>query len=296
MHVVFGASGRAGGETARALIERGEPVRVVVRRLEQGEAWKALGAGVAVASLDDADQVAAALTGATAAFLLSPPPVAGDPFAQATELGRVLAEAVRRAGLPKAVVLSSIGAQHAAGTGVVATLYRIEAALAGTAPATAFLRSGYFVETWSEVAEPAIHEGVLPSFLEVDQKIPMASTTDVGRAAARLMTETWAGTRIVELGGPEDWSAGDVASAFSDVLGRPVEPLFVRPEERRAMLAEAGLFAEVADALLGMYEGITNGRVSRQDGTEHWRGTTPLTAAVERILTKLRTATQMKRS
>ena len=50
MHVVFGANGRVGGETARALIERGEPVRVAVRRPEQGEPWKALGADVAVAS------------------------------------------------------------------------------------------------------------------------------------------------------------------------------------------------------------------------------------------------------
>ncbi|RUV29673.1 NmrA family protein, partial [Mesorhizobium sp. M5C.F.Ca.IN.020.32.2.1] len=44
MHVVFGANGRAGGETARALMANGEPVRVVVRRREQGKAWAALGA------------------------------------------------------------------------------------------------------------------------------------------------------------------------------------------------------------------------------------------------------------
>ncbi|TIU87402.1 MAG: NmrA family protein, partial [Mesorhizobium sp.] len=53
MHVVFGANGRAGGETARALMADGEPVRVVVRRPEQGKAWAALGAEVAVASLDN---------------------------------------------------------------------------------------------------------------------------------------------------------------------------------------------------------------------------------------------------
>ena len=41
MHVVFGANGRAGGETARALIERGEPVRVVLRRADQAAAWQA---------------------------------------------------------------------------------------------------------------------------------------------------------------------------------------------------------------------------------------------------------------
>lgn len=289
MYVIFGANGRAGGETARALIERSEPVRVVVRRREQGERWKALDVEVALASLDNAAEVSDALAGATAAFLLNPPPVASDPFAQATTISTALAEAVRRADLPRAVVLSSVGAQHASGTGVIATLHQLEACLAGTAPATAFLRSGYFVETWSEVAESAVSDGVLPSFLDLDQKIPMVSTADVGQAAARLMTEQWTGTRIVELGGINDWSAREVAAAFAEVLSRPVESIWVPPEQRSAMLAEAGLPAEVITALLGMYEGITNGRVTRQDGTEHWRGTTSLTAAVEHIVTKLRT-------
>jgi uncharacterized protein YbjT (DUF2867 family) len=287
MHVIFGASGRAGGETARAVLGHGEPVRIVVRRPEQGEPWKALGTEVVVANLNDEDQVASALRGATAAFLLSPPPVAGDPFAQAAELGTTLARAVRGAAVPKVVILSSVGAQHASGTGVIATLHEIEVALSGAAPAVALLRSGYFIETWSEVAEAAMSDGALPSFLELDQKIPMVSTIDVGSAAARLMSETWAGTRIVELGGAEDWSASDVASAFADVLGRWVEPVLVPSEQRESILAEAGYSAPVAAALLGMYEGIARGRVTREAGTEHWRGRTSLIAAVERIVMKL---------
>ena len=39
MFVVLGANGRAGGETARALIELRKPVRVVLRRPEQAERW-----------------------------------------------------------------------------------------------------------------------------------------------------------------------------------------------------------------------------------------------------------------
>ncbi|MFC6487061.1 NmrA family NAD(P)-binding protein [Nitratireductor sp. GCM10026969] len=290
MHVVFGASGRAGGETARALIECGELVRVAVRRPEQGDPWKALGAQVAVADLGDADTVTAALTGATTAFLLNPPPMAGDPFAQAAKTGAVLAEAVRRAGLSRAVVLSSIGAQHASGFGAVSTLHRLETALTGVVPAATFLRSGYFAETWTEAADPAIAEGILPTFLDPEQKIPMVSTIDVGYAAARLMRENWTGTRIVELSGPEDWSARDVAAAFADVLGHTVQPTLVPPERRAAVLAEAGLPTDVADVLLGMYDGITNGRFVRQDGNEHWRGKISLTTAVERIVAKVRAA------
>jgi len=284
MYVVLGANGRAGGEAARALIERGEAVRVVLRRKEQGEKWTALGAEVAVARIEDADAMADALKGASGAFLLNPPPVSGDPYARTEELGAALADAARRARLPKAVVLSSIGAQHASGTGVIATLNRFEALLDEVAPATAFLRSGYFVETWGEVAEAVMAESVLPTFLEPSQRIPMVSTIDVGRAAATLLGEQWTGKRVVELGGPEDWSAGDVASAFTQVLGRPVAPVLVPPERRTALLAEEGVPGEVAKALLGMFEGIENGLFTRENDSEHRRGTISLTTAIKRVM------------
>ncbi|TJV38188.1 MAG: NmrA family protein [Mesorhizobium sp.] len=278
MYVVLGANGRAGGEVARALITGGEAVRVVLRRKEQGEKWTALGAEMAVASIEDAGAMADALKGARAAFLLNPPPVSGDPYQRTEEIGAALADAARRAGLPKAVVLSSIGAQHASGTGVIATLNRFEALLDGVAPATAFLRSGYFVETWNEVAQAVLSQSILPTFIEPPQKIPMVSTIDVGRAAATVLREKWTGKRVVELGGPEDWSADDVASAFADVLGRPVTPALVAPEERAALLGE------VADALLGMYEGIANGLFTRQDSSAHRRGTISLATAIERLV------------
>ncbi|MDP2409676.1 MAG: NmrA family NAD(P)-binding protein [Pseudolabrys sp.] len=290
MYVVFGASGRAGGETARALIERGAAVRIVLRRAEEAARWKATGAQVAIARMEEAGAVAAALEGASGAFLLNPPPVAGDPYARTEEIGAALAEGARRTKLPKAVVLSSVGAQHAFGTGVIATLNRLEALLEGAATATAFLRPGYFVETWSEVAEAAVAEGVLPTFLEPAQKIPMVSTIDVGRAAAQLLCEDWAGKRIVELCGPEDWSAGDVATAFANALGRSVTPAFVPPPQRVAILAAAGVPAEVAKALLGMYDGIASGQVAHEPGTEFRRGTVQLNAAVERIVSVVQAA------
>ncbi|MBX3500236.1 MAG: NmrA family NAD(P)-binding protein [Alphaproteobacteria bacterium] len=284
MYVVLGANGRAGGETARALIEDGAAVRVVLRRAEQGAAWRARGAEVAVASIDDADALAEAFAGATGAFLLNPPPVSGDPYARAQQVGTALAAAARRAGLPRAVVLSSIGAQHAAGTGVIATLNQIEALLDGAAPSVVFLRPGYFVESWGEVAQAVVAQGLLPTFIEPEHATPMVSTIDVGRAAAALLRERGTGRRIVELSGPRDWSAADVAAAFAEVLARPVAPAFVPPPARAALLAGQGVPAEVADALLAMYEGIADGRVGRDAASEQRRGTVDLKTAVARLV------------
>lgn len=290
MYVVLGANGRAGGETAQALLERGEAVRVVVRQPEQGEKWRSLGATVATADIDAPGAIAEALDGATAAFLLNPPPVSGDPYARTDEIGAALAEAVKRARLPKLVALSSIGAQHASGTGVIATLHQFERLLDGAAPATAFLRSGYFVESWGEVASAGISDGMLPTFLDPHQRIAMVSTRDVGRAGAALLCEEWTGQRVVELSGPEDWSAADVASAFAEVLSRPVVPAFVPPDQRAALLARDGVPDQVATALLGMYQGIAEGRFVREAAQEQRRGTVPLAASVKQIVAKLQPA------
>jgi uncharacterized protein YbjT (DUF2867 family) len=284
MYAVLGANGRAGGETAHALIELGKPVRVLLRRPEQAEKWTKQGADVAIGGIEDVASLATALRGASGAFVLSPPPVSGDPYRRAEEIGSALAEAARQAGLPKLVALSSVGAQHETGTGVIATLNSLEKHLEGAAPSTTFLRPGYFVETWGEVAQAVITDGALPSFLEPSQKIPMVSTVDVGRTAARLLGDGFSGRRIVELRGPEDWSANDVAAAFSRVLGRPVKTAFVPPEARAAVLAQEGVPPEIADALLGMYEGLASGRVSHEEGNEQRRGSVALAYAVQRIV------------
>ncbi|PLU83730.1 NmrA family protein, partial [Sinorhizobium medicae] len=87
MYVVLGANGRAGGETARALMELGIPVRVVLRRPEQAGKWTRLGAEFAIGSIEDVASLTAALRDASGAFLLSPPPASGDPYSRAHEVG-----------------------------------------------------------------------------------------------------------------------------------------------------------------------------------------------------------------
>lgn len=284
MYVVLGANGRAGGETARALVDMGMPVRVVLRQPGQGEKWAGLGADVAIGAVEDEASLVSAMKGASGVFVLSPPPAEGDPYMRGEKTGAALARAVRRAGVPRVVALSSIGAQHREGTGIIAMLNSLERQLEGAAPSIAFLRPGYFIETWEEVAQSAIADGVLPSFLEPAQKIPMVSTMDVGNAAASLLVSAFSGRRIVELRGPQDWSANDVAAAFATVLGRSVAAAFVPREARTAILVQEGVAPEVAEALCGMYDGLASGRVAAEKGNEERRGSVSLVEAVERIV------------
>jgi putative NADH-flavin reductase len=72
MYVILGASGKTGGFAADALIDMGKPVRVVVRSAEKGAVWKARGADVAVADVDEASALARVLRGADGAYIIVP--------------------------------------------------------------------------------------------------------------------------------------------------------------------------------------------------------------------------------
>ncbi|TKB92117.1 MAG: NAD-dependent epimerase/dehydratase family protein, partial [Nitrospira sp.] len=53
MFVVLGATGNTGSAVVETLLSRNQPVRVIVRSTDKGAGWKAKGADVAVASLDE---------------------------------------------------------------------------------------------------------------------------------------------------------------------------------------------------------------------------------------------------
>jgi hypothetical protein len=74
---------------------------------------------------------------------------------------------------------------------------RSEALLDGAAPAIAFMRCGYFVETWSEVAGAAMTGGRAAELLDPGPEDSNVSTIDVGRTAAR---------RLLARNGPESGS------------------------------------------------------------------------------------------
>jgi uncharacterized protein YbjT (DUF2867 family) len=112
----------------------------------------------------------------------------------------------------------------------------------------------------------------------------MVSTVDVGRTAADILLQDSLGPRVLELRGPQDWSADDVARSLGEVLDRRVETRLIPLSARTQILAEAGVPPQIAAALLGMYDGIASGRVEHEAGQDIRRGSFALKEALERIV------------
>ena len=191
MYVVAGVSGKTGAVVADALLRAHKRVTVVVRDVAKGAPWRARGAEVAVASLDDPQALARALAGATGAYLLSPQDMrSADPISDGWRMADAIARAVEGSALPHLVLLSALGAQHAARgrQALSRTLRAAEERLAQASAKITFLRAAYFLENWASVLG-AVAEGKLPTFIRPDCVVPMVSVGDIGAVAARALIE-----------------------------------------------------------------------------------------------------------
>lgn len=223
MIVVTGATGNVGRPLARALVEAGEHVTAVSRRVSALD----VPAGVRrqQADLTDPESLASAFDGAEVLFLLT----SGEFVSAGGKVGDVLG-AARAAGIRRVVLLSSQG---------VAT---------GSHPATledpvvrsdlewTLLRPGGFHSNtfmWAEMVRS--QRMIVAPFGDV--ALPTIDPTDIAEVAATVVRDTAHIGEAYVLTGPAPISPRQQASAIADALGEPVK--FVeqsRSEAREQML------------------------------------------------------------
>jgi uncharacterized protein YbjT (DUF2867 family) len=73
MYVIMGGTGHVGSATADVLLGRGEAVTIVTRVKARAERWRAIGADIVEAHVEEVASLRAALRRGRRAFLLNPP-------------------------------------------------------------------------------------------------------------------------------------------------------------------------------------------------------------------------------
>ena len=274
MFVVTGATGNTGSAVADTLLQLGKPVKVVVRDNAKGDAWKAKGAQVAIADLSDSSALAAALKGAEGAYIMVPPLYNTNSFlSDMAKLSDAIAAGIKASGIPYIVMLSSVGAQHAEGTGPIRNLHYAESIIPNAVPNATFLRASYFMENYAPVLGAAAGGGVLPSFFPADFRFPMNATLDIGRIAADLLLHPAPGLRVVEMEGPARYTPADIAAALTTLLGKPVHVLELPMDAVVPEFTKLGFTANADQLFAEMYAGILSGHVSAPATGEHRKGT-----------------------
>ena len=140
MYAIMGITGQVGSAVAGALLEEGQKVRGIVRDRAKAAHWETRGVELAVADYRDPAALAASLQNAEGVFIMMPPfftPAAG--FPEAREVIASLRRAFVGVRPGKAVYLSSIGAQHSTGLGLITQSHLLEQEM-GSLPISKHLR------------------------------------------------------------------------------------------------------------------------------------------------------------
>jgi len=286
MFVVAGVTGNTGSVVAQTLLDQKQPVRVIVRTVDKGAAWKAKGAEVALASLDDAQALTKAFEGAKGAYLLVPPNYPAVSYLDdRKKVSEALAKAVKSSGLGHVVFLSSIGAHLPEGTGPIRIVRYGEQQLGAAAKNLTILRPPYFLDNWAPVLGAAKAQGVLPSFIAPDRKVPMISTHDIGRIAAEQLIAGGQGRKVLELSGPEDYSPNDIAAALAKLLQRAVTVQHAPLSAVAPTFKSFGFSDDAARLFEEMYTGIERGTLMHEkQGATHLRGKVTLAEALAQLV------------
>ncbi len=282
MFVVVGATGNTGSVVADTLLNRKQPVRIVVRSVDKGAAWKAKGADVAVASLDDVPALTKAFEGAKGLYLLVPPNYGAEAWLadQRARMDRA-AEAVQKSGVDHVVLLSSVGGHLHGGTGPIRAASYGEQALGCLAKRLTILRPCYFMDNWAPVIGAAKAQGVLPTFIAPQAKIPMISTKDIGRIGAERLMTGGKGKQIVELAGPEEYSPEQVAAVLSQILGRAVSAQHAPLSAVVPTFKSFGFSDEAAKLFEEMYTSFSRGTIGYEHPVSLVRGRVALAEALK---------------
>ena len=276
--VVTTPTGQIGSRVVERLLGAGAETAVLVRDPARLPAAVRERVTAHQGDLADVHALRAAMRGARALFLVVPPFMRTDDWAEAQRaVGRAAAEAVRAEGVERVVLVSSAGAQRD-DLYAVSRLGEIERMLADATPHVLSLRAGFFFENFLGAAPTVADHGTIYLSLQPERRIAMVATRDIGDVAAdALLGDAWTGFRVRGVHGAADLSPTDVAEAFASALGRPVRYVQVDAAAVRHALLQAGASEHVADEYPRLFHAL--GTLDYQAEPRTPETTTPTTVA-----------------
>lgn len=216
--LVTGATGNVGRHVIDQLVQRGAPVRALVRNLAKADF--PTGVDVVEGDLLDVDGLRRAFDGVSTLFLLNA--VVPDEFTQAL----VTLNVAREAGVQRVVYLSVIHSDVYVNVPHFAGKFGVERMIEQMGFAATILRPAYFIDNDVTIKDVVLGYGVYP--MPVGAKgLAMVDARDIAEVAAiELVRRHDAAQPLpierINVVGPDTLTGADVAAIWSDVLGRPI--------------------------------------------------------------------------
>lgn len=267
MILLTGATGKTGGETARALAARGVKARALVR--DPAKTGDLAAAGIEIVAGDVADRasVERALAGAGKLLILLP-----NSQAQ-LDLEKQLVDLAKQAGVRHVVKMSSMEAVASARTPIPRAHWAVEEYLRASGLAWTMIKPNFFMQNFLASAR-SIKENKSFSLPMGNGTTAMADARDIGAVTAEVLAGKGHEGRSYEITGPELLTFHQVAARFSEVLGTPITYVPADPVAYLGILkrvltewhanAVSELFREIAEGVTPHLTGTVRELLGRE--------------------------------
>lgn len=216
--LVLTATGTVGRQVVSSLLAAGAHVRAATR--DPAAARFPAGVEGVTFSYDDRGTWPAAFAGIDAVFLAYP---AFRP--DEVELGKVLVDAAKAAGVRRVVKLSAIGVENDPTSGH----RQVELYIEASGLEYVHIRPNFFFENFIEFYGATILSDGAIYLPAGSGKSSFVAASDIGAVAAKALLGAATNTGLT-LTGPEALDHAEVAEALTRVLGKPVRFVDISPE------------------------------------------------------------------
>ncbi len=249
MILITGAAGKTGRAVLKALTERGETVRVLVRRQEQADEMIKLGASFAlVGDMASAESYNSAMNGIRAVYHICP-----NMHPDEVKIGCLAIEAACRCGLEHFVYHSVLHPQTEKMPHHWNKM-RVEELVFESGLRFTVLQPAPYMQNILAWKNKIINEGSFEVPYPVETKFSMVDLADLARAAAVVLTESGHKEAVYEIVGTRALSQKEVANLLGKVLERPILAEEIPCEQWRQNAEEAGMGRYQVKTLLKMFD------------------------------------------
>jgi len=247
MILVVGATGVLGQKTARLLLAQGHSVRAMTRTPESAKDLVQQGAEVVAADLIDRESLVRACRGAAQVFAAAHSFMGrGRYHSQAVDdVGhRALIDAACSAGIQRFVYTSALGAARDHPVDFFRTKFAIEQYLQDSGIENVILRPSAFMEWHAHIfnGKSLLEKGRTQLLGSGTKQRNFVAASDVAQFAAKALTEPAARQRVIEIGGPGNFSNNEVAELYAKTAG-------IEPRIAHLPATLAGVIARIAQPI-----------------------------------------------
>jgi NAD(P)H dehydrogenase (quinone) len=159
-------------------------------------------------------------------------------------------DAAVKAGIKHIVFMSAVGTRYEEEPARGASYWRGEQHLIATAPAWTILRMNFYAESFVQLAQASLRQGVLTGLAE--NRAAFVARDDVAAAAAGILSGDGHAGAIYNATGPERLSGAERAALIAEITGQPLAFRVITQEQLRAGLTQAGLPAGAVNTVVSI--------------------------------------------